>query len=241
MKMLKVALVVLVMAAMVTPVIAEDRLSLNGEMRVRGWFIDNDNADDDTATYGDQRLRIGGKIAVAEGVSITFRTDITESRWGSGNANGSGRTSVNGSNFQSQHWDRAHIDLTKGNFHLRAGQQYKAYGKTYAVDVQSNGLSADYKFGDVPVNVFAMLIDENAKAAIANCSVDQRKTYTDAAGVKVANPQYGVQSCSGDANPYLAADTAGTKACPQQPRTETNNGMEAMPCCRSHRRSRHLR
>ncbi|MDG5469323.1 hypothetical protein P9J64_13420 [Deltaproteobacteria bacterium IMCC39524] len=181
MKMLKVVLAALVMVAMVTPVIAEDRLSLNGEMRVRGWYVDTDNENDSTDTYGDQRLRIGGKIAVAEGVSITFRTDITESRWGSGNANGSGRTSVGGSNFQSQHWDRAHIDLTKGNFHLRAGQQFKAYGKTYAVDVQSNGLSFDIK-GDVPVNVFAFLIDDNAQAAAPAFIIDQTT------GAIVANP-----------------------------------------------------
>jgi hypothetical protein len=163
MKLVKVLVAALVMAAMVTPVIAEDRLSLNGEMRVRGWHVDTDNEEDSTDTYGDQRLRIGGKIAVAEGVSITFRTDITESRWGSGNANGSGRTSVNGSNFQSQHWDRAHIDLAMGNFGLRAGQQFKAYGKTYAVDVQSNGLSMDLK-GDIPVNAFFFVIDDNAEA-----------------------------------------------------------------------------
>jgi len=157
MKLLKVAVAALVMAAMVTPVIAEDRLSLNGEMRVRGWHVDSDpdwNDDDDTLTWGDQRLRIGGKIAVAEGVSITFRTDITESNWGSGNTFGSGRTGV-------QQWDRAHLDLVSGNFHLRAGQQYVAYGMTYAVDEQSNGLAMDYYFGDTPLNVFVLLDDDN--------------------------------------------------------------------------------
>jgi hypothetical protein len=170
MKMLKVALVVLVMAAMVTPVIAEDRLSLNGEMRVRGWHKDRDfdnftnaagvrvKSDDSTQTWGDQRLRIGGKIAVAEGVSITFRTDITESNWGTtggGNGFGSGRSGAN------QQWDRAHIDLTKGSLHVRAGQFYQAYGKTYALDSQDNGLSADYVIGDGSVNVFFMVDNDN--------------------------------------------------------------------------------
>ena len=158
MKMLKVALVVLVMAAMVTPVIAEDRLSLNGEMRARAWHKDIDpdwnDRGDSTETYADQRLRIGGKIAVAEGVSVTFRTDITESNWGSGNTFGSGRTGV-------QQWDRAHIDLTKGSFHLRAGQYYQAYGKTYAFDAQSNGISVDYVIGDGSINAFFMLNDDN--------------------------------------------------------------------------------
>ena len=53
MKLVKVLVAALVMAAMVTPVIAEDRLSLNGEMRVRGWHVDTDNDEDSTDTYGD--------------------------------------------------------------------------------------------------------------------------------------------------------------------------------------------
>jgi hypothetical protein len=161
MKMLKVAVLALVMAAMVTPVIAEDRLSLSGEMRVRGWHVDADqdwSDDDSTETWGDQRLRIGGKIAVAEGVSVTFRTDITESTWGttgSGNGFGSGRSGA------SQQWDRAHIDLAKGNWHLRAGQFYQGYGKTYALDTQDNGLSVDYVVGDGSINAFFMVDNDN--------------------------------------------------------------------------------
>ena len=162
MKMLKVLLAVLVMVAMVTPVIAEDRLSLNGEMRARAWHKDIDpdwnDRGDSTETYGDQRLRIGGKIAVAEGVSITFRTDITESNWGTtggGNGFGSGRSGSN------QQWDRAHIDLTKGSFHVRVGQYYQAYGKTYALDSQDNGISADYVIGDGSINAFFMVDNDN--------------------------------------------------------------------------------
>ena len=53
MKLLKVAVAALVMAAMVTPVIAEDRLSLNGEMRVRGWHTDFDFDGDNDADQSD--------------------------------------------------------------------------------------------------------------------------------------------------------------------------------------------
>ena len=174
MKLVKVLVAALVMAAMVTPVIAEDRLSLSGEMRVRGWHTDrgfdnftriNEAGDvervrdpDNTQTWGDQRLRVGGKIAVAEGVSITFRTDITESNWGTtggGNGFGSGRSGSN------QQWDRAHIDLTKGSFHVRVGQYYQAYGKTYALDSQDNGISADYVIGDGSINAFFMVDNDN--------------------------------------------------------------------------------
>jgi hypothetical protein len=131
-------------------------------MRVRGWHTDVDpdwnDRGDSTDTWGDQRFRLGGKIAVAEGVSITFRTDITESNWGTtggGNGFGSGRSGA------AQQWDRAHIDLSKGSLHVRAGQFYQAYGKTYALDSQDNGLSADYVIGDGSVNVFFMVDNDN--------------------------------------------------------------------------------
>ncbi len=156
---------------MALPVIAEDRLSLTGEMRVRGWHVnaDHDNyyigeekvkSPDSTETWADQRLRIGGKISVAEGVSVTFRFDVTESNWGTtgnGNGFGSGRSGSDSSN----QWDRAHIDLNRGNFHLRAGQFLQVYSITHAVDVQDNGVMTDYTFGNVPVNVFLMVDDCN--------------------------------------------------------------------------------
>ncbi len=40
MKLLKVLVAALVMAAMVAPAFAEDRLSLSGEMRTRGFHTD---------------------------------------------------------------------------------------------------------------------------------------------------------------------------------------------------------
>ena len=161
-RILKVMVALLAIAAIAAPVMAEDRLSLGGQMRVRGWHIDNDGQDN-TESWMDQRLRIGGKLSIAEGVSITFRTDITESTWGSGNANGSGRTTVQTpsggySDFQSQHWDRAHIDLEKNDMHLRAGQQFIKFGKS-GIDVQDNGLTFNYK-GAIPVTVFWMLYDD---------------------------------------------------------------------------------
>ena len=163
MKMMKLLVAMLVVAGLVVPAIAvaEDRLSLSGEMRVRGWHddtdFDDDLTDDDTNTFADQRMRIGGKIAVAEGVSVTFRMDATESRWGTGNAHGSGRIPADSSSMQ---WDRAHLDLTKGMWHLRAGQQYLSLGEVTAVDTQDNGLAMDFKTA-VPVKVFGFLNDDN--------------------------------------------------------------------------------
>ena len=166
MKMLKVAVAVLVMAAMAAPVIAEDRLSLSGEMRTRMFHTDFDKADH-TQTWANQRLRLGGKIAVAEGVSVTFRTDITEgTNWGDSSSFGSGADNPERSNGfgharsgSQQQWDRAHLDLTKGMFHLRAGQQYVGTGGTWAVDTQDSGLSLDIVTG-APIKAF-FIIDKD--------------------------------------------------------------------------------
>src|SRR5210317_2214868 len=88
MKLIKALVVMLVAVGMIlhAVAIAEDRLSLSGEMRVRAFHVDVDSADN-TETWANQRLRIAGKIAVAEGVSVHFRTDITEgTNWGNGSA-----------------------------------------------------------------------------------------------------------------------------------------------------------
>lgn len=153
MKLLKVLVAAVLLAAMVTPAVAEDRLSLSGEFRVRGWH--KDDGGKSTTSYADQRFRLGGNIAVAEGVSVTFRTDITEANWGSNNSTfGAGRGG------STQQWDRAHVDLTSGDLHFRLGQQTTAWGKTFAVDVQTTGVSFDYR-GAVPVSAFVYLMDDN--------------------------------------------------------------------------------
>ena len=150
MKLLKVLVAVLVMAAMAVPVIAEDRLQLSGEMRVRSFYTDRTLTVTCQwyDTWANQRLRIAGNIAVAEGVSVTFRTDITEgTNWGDSSSFGDGPGNPERTNGfgharsgSQQQWDRAHMDLTKGMFHLRAGQQYIGTGGTWAIDTQDSGL-----------------------------------------------------------------------------------------------------
>ena len=156
-RFLKVMIVLLAIAAMVAPAMAEDRLSLGGQMRVRSWYKDFDQ--DHTNTYVDQRLRVGGKLSVAEGVSITFRTDITEQQWGNGGSEfGSGRMGG------GQQWDRAHLDLTMGNSHFRAGQQYVGYGLASTINSQDAGFRYDYK-GDIAFSTFLLLDDQNGTSA----------------------------------------------------------------------------
>jgi len=156
-------IVMLAIAAMAAPsVFAENRLSLSGQMRVRGWYKDFDL--DSTNSYMDQRLRMFGNLAIAEGVKIQFRTDITENTWGKDGANafGSGRTGV-------QQWDRAYIDLTKGAVHFRAGQQYAGFGLAgQTVNAEDTGLKLDYKVSDaVKVSTFGFLSNQNGDGADA--------------------------------------------------------------------------
>ena len=180
MKLLKVFVVMLVAAALIVPAVsfAEDRLSLSGQMRTRAFHVDRsfDNLDNDgTQTWVNQRLRIAGKIAVAEGVSVTFRTDITEgTNWGNsdpgpgivqGNGAGHGRSGG------QQQWDRAHLDLTMGNFHLRAGQQYVGSGGTWAVDTQDSGVALDLGEG-APFKLFMIVDDDNEDVTNATANSD---------------------------------------------------------------------
>lgn len=164
-KFTKVMIALLAIAVFAAPAIAEDRLGLSGQMRVLYNYVDNDAVDgDNTKNYLSQRLRLGGKFSIAEGVSVSFRTDITEATWGTGNGFGSGRTSVGGSDFQSQHYDRAHLDLDFGSVALRAGQQFVGFGANAAtVDIQSQGFKLDVK-GAVPVTLFWMLPSDNGSS-----------------------------------------------------------------------------
>lgn len=148
-------MIVLLAIAVATPVLAENRLTLNGEMRVRGWHVDVDD-NDFTNTWADQRLRIAGKMSVVEGVSVTFRFDATEQNWGSQPAFGGGRLVNSDASMQ---WDRAHLDLEKGIFHLRAGQQWIGFGKT-GFDAQDSGLLLNIKT-PITVSLFYMLDDDN--------------------------------------------------------------------------------
>lgn len=156
-------MIVLLAIAVATPVLAEDRLSLGGQMRVRGWHVDVQEPDtDNTQTWVDQRLRIGGKFSVAEGVSVTFRFDATEASWGSQPGFGGGRLVNTDTSMQ---WDRAHLDLEKGMFHLRAGQQFVGFGLT-GFDAQDSGLTLMTK-GAVPVTLF-MMVDNDGGSRVAS-------------------------------------------------------------------------
>lgn len=57
-------------------------LETSGEIRVRGWMLDNYLQDKHSTEFWDQRLRVSGVWNVAENVKVNFRADILEGFWG---------------------------------------------------------------------------------------------------------------------------------------------------------------
>lgn len=194
-KFVKIMVALLAIAVFAAPAIAEDRLGLSGQMRV--LFNYTDAGGDSTNSYLSQRLRVGGKFSIADGVSVTFRTDWTESNWGSGNTYGSGRM-ANDSNGNLQ-WDRAHLDLDFDSFALRAGQQYVEFGKGVSLSSQSNGFKATIK-GAVPVTLFFMLQDDNNVSAV-DAVADQ--VLTDSNGDTVTIPGSAAVAASNNSDSYF--------------------------------------
>jgi hypothetical protein len=158
MKMLKLLMAALLLVAMAAPAIAEDRLSLSGEMRVRAFAYDYDydyefegekENDSDSGAWNDQRLRIAGKIAVAEGVSVNFRLDATESNENSsdavawGGAAGAYQYAQRRADIQ---FDLAYLQIEKFGATLKAGQLYfGGFGYTgKLIDVVGAGFTGMY-------------------------------------------------------------------------------------------------
>lgn len=152
---------------------AEDRLSLNGSFFIRGWdqsgyagkYSPNyDGSDDSEASWWEQRLRIGGKIAVADDVSVNFRMDIGEGVWGLDYSPGSvarpgnGGTRIGAAKID---FDRAFLKIDKEMWELTAGQQYMGLGVTQVFDVNATGFNLGLKFDPIKVSLLYAKIDEN--------------------------------------------------------------------------------
>lgn len=167
-RILKVMVVLLAITALVAPsVFAEDRLSLNGQLRIRGWYKDNNKDFNDNAgttdSYIDQRLRLGGTLAVAEGVAVKFRYDLWDSTWGD-NTIFTGTTTKNtNSNGLNDADNQAYIVITKDMFTLTAGDTSHALGNAIAIDTIGTGAILDINAGAATVQLTGFKMDEGNK------------------------------------------------------------------------------
>ena len=176
-KFLKSMIVLLAIVAMAAPAFAADNLTLGGQMRVGAWYLDDGG--DSTTSYIEHRLRVGGKFSVTDGVSVTFRKDFSDQQWGSAGPYGRDNYEI----------DRAHLDITKGMFHLRAGQLYFGTGGQFAVDTETTGAVLDMNFGAAKVQFAYLLPEQNGAGVDDNLLVLNASHKTDlySANVFVAN------------------------------------------------------
>jgi hypothetical protein len=153
--------------------LAEERLVLTGEVRVRAWDTSGISADIDPnedgdltdsefteidQNYFDQRFRVGATINAAEGVKGVLRFDFAEDKWGSDNWTG-----VRYNETSELQVDRAYLDVTKGMFNVKAGQQLIALGNMIAYDNNTTGLSLTLK---TPVTVTLAYTKEDERGSL---------------------------------------------------------------------------
>mgnify|MGYP001179669750 CR=1 FL=1 len=158
MKKLVLALVaLLVTIGMVTPVVADDKVSISGEYRVFYYNLENydwNTTDDDSVVdYFHQRLRVATKIAVADGVSINVRNDFTESTWGA-----AGQNTARFENNADIQFDKAYLEIAKDAYTLRLGQQYYRQGMGIVVDHLGTGAYVGLK--SVPLTLIYTQLNE---------------------------------------------------------------------------------
>ncbi len=159
MKKLAIAIFAVVCVAMfIAPAYAEDRVSLSGSLRFRGWS--DTYTDGSDASWIDQRLRLDTKINVADDVSIRFRADYGDGAWGSAYINGlAARPRANASNTIDI--DYSYVTINKEMWSLKFGQQYMGLGHINEVlDSIGTGAVLRLKF-PVAVSLMYAKVDEN--------------------------------------------------------------------------------
>ncbi|MEJ2155516.1 MAG: hypothetical protein P8X96_09290 [Desulfobacteraceae bacterium] len=149
---------------------AEDRLSLSGSLFVRGWDEEGYSAkysksydSNDEQGFWEQRFRLGGKIAVADDVSVNFRMDLGEGIWGQDYTQGSVARPGTGNPDRVNtklDIDRAYIHINKAHWELVAGQQFQGLGILQVYDVNSTGFTFRLKFDPVKVSLLYARFDE---------------------------------------------------------------------------------
>lgn len=140
-KTLKTLVALLAIAAAAAPVIAAaaaptsvaERLSYNGTIRIRGFFASvDDSTEKSSHDWNDERLRVGGKFVVDEGISVHFRFDALESNENSSTAvawGGSTSTYAPYSHRRADiQFDKGYLQIEKYGYTLAAGQQYFGVG-----------------------------------------------------------------------------------------------------------------
>ncbi len=114
-------------------------MDFGGHLRIRGWYNDNQALLEDTAanaghsSFFEQRLRLSGRIRLADGVLITTRFDALENFWGFNRTPLVGGVPTSTTDSQNLQWEIANMSFkTKfGSFLVGSTNAPLAYGTKY--------------------------------------------------------------------------------------------------------------
>jgi hypothetical protein len=163
-------IIILAMALMMVAGVAyaEDRLSLSGSHRTAGWMVEGSDWDSDTeADFITNRLRLGGKIAVADDVTVNFRMDLGDATWGDSFATGYVQRPGRTSNANQIDIDRLYGEIKKDMWELTIGQQFLGLGVSEVLDA------------NMPAAVFRIKPNEQFKISLIYAKVDENGSTND--------------------------------------------------------------
>jgi hypothetical protein len=199
-KIFIIALAVMMVAGMAY---AEDRLSLNGSLRLRGWDNEaataaggNDWNSDTEESFFDSRFRVGGKIAVADDVSVNFRMDFGDTSWGLGYPPSLAAARPRGADKMTTantiDIDRAYISVKKDMWELDAGQHYMGLGIAEVFDLNATGFTFRLKFDPVKISLLYAKVNEGGSLSDATSAEEDIDAY--AANVGFASDTFDVKA-----------------------------------------------
>lgn len=162
--------------ALVSPAMAQSKLTIKGHYDLTGLSSDNvtaqnlgmdDLEDADKHSYFHQRFRVQPQFKAADGVTANLRFDFAEGIWGQDRDFDPGRagdTSTNSDDSELQ-VDRAYVDVSKGWLRIRAGLQFVPAGQTQVYRDNQPALQFNIKTGS-PVGIRLAWVKANESIGV---------------------------------------------------------------------------
>jgi hypothetical protein len=172
-RLLLVALALCLALSMVQVAVADDRLKVGGDFRIRAHYYnfdddDGTDSDDNVEKYFQTRFRLGLDFTLAEGITTHFRADFHDDAvWGntdwaigreSGPAYGSQGRPTKDTGFDME-IDRAYVRIERDMFIMQGGQIFQGFGYFTAYTPQATGLALRLKL-PVTIDLNYFKIDE---------------------------------------------------------------------------------
>jgi hypothetical protein len=186
--LITMACFVLGMAGMVC---AEDRMSLSGDLQVRAYQNKNKrNQEDNDEDYWQQRLRLQMDIKPTDQVTVFFRADVNEGKWGDGtdgtspvNFDAKTGPSASGSGDPDRIWEieAAYGRVNTDMYTLLVGLHSLKLGMGTAYVPRTTGISLRLK---TPVDIYLNWFKDDEGTSLSDEEDDQEDR--DAYGIQIS-------------------------------------------------------